>query len=1416
MAVYAHVTDACQADALAHGQTRFVEHVRDHIVATQSLVGFDPLRPTRFIKKGLGKSFRLIGYRAQFGDDELVLLVRTLAKGGKEYAAFLGSLDTAEDWLEREYLPDREILAAIYGDLTRTEPVEPLPELDDEERAWLQQVFRDKPKDDDLIVLETDVWVKRIRNPASREFLVLYHEAVESIDLRAARADANHGCDVAWDARRRVGVIYSYRPELRRLLLLEPVRPPEAEAAIAAHSARLQDVAQRGHDLARLAGRAYPYLMVLEQDLWLRIEKDEESNLALSPEEAELLESIRRPDGPDAIGLPLFINGRAGSGKSTMLQYLGADYLEFALRKSTRTRPIYMTSSGDLLERARQTVRGLLTVHHERLLDASLDEASIDAALADSFVVFHDYLYSLLEPADRALFPAAKRVTYAVFRQWWAADFARRPEAKRITVDLAWHTIRSYIKGIRSTQEDDLDPEEFRALPRKRRSVSPEMYDQIYKLVWEGWYKRLCEEHGLWDDQDLAAGVLAAGKARTAGFAAVLCDEAQDFTPLELEIIFQLSLYSQRSLRPEQLRRIPIAFAGDPLQTINPTGFRWDAVQADFHAKYSAVLDPNRSQDVAISYRELRFNYRSNPGIVHFCNLIQLIRSAVLDRQDVAPQDAWWVDEPTQTVWFAADDGVTAQQLQARPELIKLVNCEEGEESSFAENDVILKALGAEADNIFRNVLGPTRAKGLEFPTVVLYRFSDRAPANFARVIAGDVPLGDDPEAQLPYEYFFNRLYVAASRARAQLVVVDSGDAFRDFWRFATDAELVDRWMRRLKDPPVWRDSINYLVRGRAESWTGERIDPLEQATEFAEQGRRTRDPYLMRQASLAFRDAKRLIEAGRCLAEALQFEGKLTEAGQRYQDLGLLEDAYRCYWDASAFDSLGRLSSDPQLGSRLESRAADFMAHPRDLNATFLDEVTQAAASLAWRREVLRSPTWTMVLRTVLDALARGKPSDDPGARKAYDALKQLQGEGLDLPMAQLAALAYAVGEYSDAVGFWDSARADTDRDEYRRAKAYTAPFPENLTWLGRLKAHRDVVAQWREHIGTSQKPVPLDEATTRYVIDAALEQGDVELACEMLERRPDEARIGRLLKEASRLGKAEVVSRAVLLAVRQMVSGHDWAAVVKLAETGELGKYARGNPSLQPLLETSDDGRSAFLIVLDELARSDDLAADASSGQGPVTDFLHRTFVRKGYSAAAEYGVPLEVSGAAIERAGRILDAVQYYEAILADKRATEHERAFAAERLVRSLERHAEYLRARGEEPQARRQENRARQVRDRTGLKGRRVPDFPKIGGAGATPPSTEIVRGPFRIISSAAHQRVRIEHMDRFETVTVDGNDRSLRGDVAFDAEGAVIRDGSAWSVPAWDATISLRSSARRLVVEISWAGQTAEVSLPRR
>src|SRR5678815_1538616 len=96
------------------------------------------------------------------------------------------------------------------------------------------------------------------------------------------------------------------------------------------------------------------------------------------------------------------------------------------------------------------------------------------------------------------------------------------------------------------------------------------------------------------------------------------------------------------------------------------------------------------------------------------------------------------------------DNAHTKQQLEQRPDLVKLVNCEEGEESEYARSDSILRALKEESEGVYRNVLGPTRAKGLEFPAVVLYRFAETAAKEFSRLLAGEIDVTDAPERQLP------------------------------------------------------------------------------------------------------------------------------------------------------------------------------------------------------------------------------------------------------------------------------------------------------------------------------------------------------------------------------------------------------------------------------------------------------------------------------------------------------------------------------------------------------------------------------------------------------------------------------------------------------------------------------------------
>jgi hypothetical protein len=1413
MALLVYVTEPCREDAGRHGQSSMIESIKSSIERWQNLTGFELFLPTPFAKRKIGRNFRLLAYTVPFGDDELILFLRFVGRGSKDYEHFLSNWSDENSPVIRQLQPYDQIqLRSFYEELTRVTPLPRPGEPSSEERAWLYDVFRKPLPEDELLVLETESWARRMRSSENRDFLALYHQVLEQLGTRNLQ-EASLNTDIAenWDPNRRVGILYHYRPEVQRLLLLEPIRQADDfDATKAEYRRRLASIGTEQHQLSQIAARSYPYIMILDQDAWLRIQKDEEANLALSPEEAELLDSVHRAGVEGALGYPLFINGRAGSGKSTMLQYLAADYLDFAIRTEATTLPVYLTSSADLLDGARRTVKGLLMTHHERLLENPLDEAEVDRLLGNSFAVFHDFLYRMLSVDDRAALPRDKYVSYAEFRRLWANDFAKYPEAKNLAPDLAWHTLRSYIKGIRSDAGDDLDPEEFKALPRRRRSVSEETYRKIYKSVWLSWYQPLCAKKQYWDDQDLAARVLEQNLPRKMDCVAVFCDEAQDFTPVELDIIFQLSLFGRRSLQPEELKRVPIVFAGDPLQTINPTGFRWDAVQAEFHERFCATLDPRRRGRVQLSCKELRFNYRSNPGIVKFCNLIQLLRAALLDAAEIGPQEPWWIDAPAQTVWFVPDTEATKQQLEKRPDIVKIVNCEYGEEADFVKSDPILQNLKEEA-GVFRNILGPTRAKGLEFPSVVVYRYGGAAPEDFSRVLTGEVALRDSEE-RLPYEYFLNRLYVAASRAKGHLVIVDSAHARERFWHFASDMEAIERLMERAGGAAKWRDAVSFLVQGNEETWEGERIDSREQALEYSVQGTRNRDPYLLRQAALAYGSSGDHVEAGKCLALAAEFEGRRKEAGDKYRDLGLFEDAFRCYWEGGSWVALRQLArQEASLTYRLESYAADFMASSGVPHPNLLDSFIRAASDPSWRDAASRDATWQEVVARLAERLLRNVNDKSIPWAKFHTVMQGLVGAGMSCDNSRLALMAYAAGSYGDAVHLWERAGV-TDREEYRRSKAHVEKFPFNLRWFDSLKEYATVLQQWRDHAADLPDPARVGSWVRTVVIDAALDQGDIRLAMEMLGKAPDYDGLRRLIDVA--LGRGDMSDLAVVacFAARMLVRTGDYESAVRAAESLRFpGLSASHVRQIHAAVGNSGGLSDVLRAVVEEFAGSDDLATAPAERQGPVAELLSRHFIGKSGGSSPFLAIRAELVGAAIERAGKIIDALQFYEDL--SRHASPEAQKFATERLIRNLERHAEYFRVRGDDRQWRQRQSRAQQLRQRSGLGDRKLSDYPILRSAPDAGGGTEWTRGPFNIVLSKAHERLRIAYADRFETVTLNWKAGTLLGDANVAKLEPAPTEVAAWSIGGWDATIRLSKSGGSTRIVASFSGDPFEIVL---
>ena len=1306
MALYVHITDECKGNAQNFNLSSELDGARRSIETNQSLLSFTYLAPS-VLKKKIGRPFRLIAWQHALADDQLIVFLRIFQRRPKNYTLLLQNL-TANP----QPYTDAE-LRKIHADLTTASPAPPRPPPSDEERAWLEQVFQEKSPSTDTFVFETPSWVAAMRD---NDRAALYNQLLDDMtDIDTLKPADPHEVPIHSAFRGDVGIAYHYRPDLNSILLLEPLRGNPDQSLFDKYLKRLADTDDLV-GLSRLAARSYPLLIALDLDAWLAIQNDDESNLALSPEEARIIGSIQTAGADTDLAYPLFINGLAGSGKSTILQYLASIYVDFSLRRQTCRLPLYLTASKDLLERARRTVKGLITTSHERILHDPIDSGTIDQLLDSSFQTFHRHLYSLLRADHQRSLRTDRYINYASFRRLWGETFAKRPEARQLSVEVSWHVIRSLIKGIRSHWDEELSPEDFADLPRQRRSVSAETYEKVYDVVWSKWYKPLCTERGYWDDQDLSAYVLGTGAASNENRAAILCDEAQDFTSADLDVLFQHSLYGRRTLLAHELRRVPIIFAGDPLQTINPTGFRWEAVKADFHDRFRATLEVGRKSGVEMSYRDLRYNYRSDAGIVRFCNLLQLARSALLQHSDVRPQDCWRRDDPVPPIWFSLDDPATESHLRDHPELIKLVDCHEGEENEYVKNDPTLRRIVDQSEEgTYWHIMCPTRVKGLEFPAVVLYRFGERMANELEHLLAGNVDL-DDPQSRLPWEYFFNRLYVAASRARDRLIVVDSEHAIYRFWKIATDHETIDRLERTVQGRDIWNGTYAALLPGTPEAWDAGHIDQRAQAESYVAQGERDRDPYLLRQAGLSYQSLNDDYKARMCFAQATELEERWLLAGHRYAEIRLSEQAFSCYWTGKCWLPLKELAVRANLVDRLEFRAADLMAsgeHPPHSFLDFLDRLASAAKNEAFVKEIASDSTWQSVLVRLEDRFANFPDEIAVPWSDVFTTFDRLILSEARENTSSLAILAYRGQRFAKAVELWE-ADNQLQRSEYKRAKAHVTPFPDCLEFFKQLGDHTEILRRWKNQRPSDSVIRTLSPQMAHTIADAALDQGDLALVATMMRHHPSRRRIGRLVAAAVKEQEDRIVCDGAIAATQLFIRTRAWRDAVDAESLISIGKLS-GVPDTAIRAALSRLGRETTILVtlIRELATSDGLVDESPQ---VIASFLQRRFIGSSSTHASgirDHHLPVNVIGSAIERAGKIVDALQYYENLLDDSDSNGDTKRFAAERLVRNLERHARYFDRRGNQSQAHQQKDRAEQLRKIWRIANRDLDDYPQI-------------------------------------------------------------------------------------------------------
>ncbi len=1333
MALFVYVADECRQECRNYQRDDALDKVVEKLETSQKLGGFDPFPANYHVKKQFGgRNGRLIGrlelvtakrVSGELETHSVLVLLSFLIRSDSKYHAQFSSKPKEYGEQYFDHLYSNAGLKAWAENRLRVNPPPEKPLPSNEEYGYLHQALQRHEASDraEESVCESREWCDRCAKKPFKDWLGSLYQAI--FDARYEDVPGGELLDVPGKSEWQI--LVRYFSTKRVLFLVAPVLKNDA-AGLAKIREAYADVLTRPEaqieTFINRARRAYPSEVLQDDELWLEIEKDDDANMALSKEELDLLESARSSKG----GYPLFINGRAGSGKTTILQYLFADYLYYHLTVGgVEHPPVYFTYNSELLRRSQQLVTRLLRCHAKwakhKNREQFVEERTAD--IEEAFREFHQHLLSLVPVPERGQrFAPTKYVNYAQFKQLWEENFSRDPAARAsFGPDISWHIIRSYIKGLSS--EEFIDPEEYQQLPANQVTVTQETYETVHDKVWVRWYQKLCEDEGHWDDQDLARHLIEHDLVR-AVHPAVFCDESQDFTRIELEVILRLSLFSERKISRESVAFVPFVFAGDEFQTLNPTGFRWDTVTAFFVEKFVVGLAQQPPKSTELNYQVLTFNYRSSRSIVKFSNLVQALRARLFELTGLEPQSPWEHDlNPPPVTRFQREDPTLWEKLKVEADIVIIVPCGEGEEVNFIQEDEVLSEKVKVINGVPQMlVLSANRAKGLEFPRVVLYGFGRWAPEGVLAPLQGKDSYANDPDRSLPYQYFINKLYVGVSRPKRRLFIVDSKEGLDNFWPFAHDMTKMKEMLDRLKHgQEKWGSSVALMEIGNANDLALDRAtDPLENAKNLERDGRARRDAYMLEQAAVSFSNANQKMDATRCTAEARRIQGKFIEAGDLYLQTQNVRQAVECYWE------------DGRDGGRegwkklvaIAAQHAEVIATPEyKLASGLIGKLTMAIATDLLQMlvdrlsgeethaQLISSSAWTAAVRALVGELLKLESTASADWARMAQLAGKLADAGLVIPLAARAMLHYRAQNLGRAMELWDQCQpSERSVHEYRVARAYSSPYPDKLTALSDLGKTDDIIVAYEANAGTK-----LSRLQASVVGRAFLASGSYERAMAQL----TEAHDGQGLADVAvnvYAQQSELALRAGVALFAVTAAENRWVDMIPFLDGRSLPLVRKTTDDLRAWL--SQHQRKLDLGLMRTLARAEslnDLKWDSRGEavkQKSFAAFLKQRFFLNERPNLS--GADLIDLGAAVERAGDRVHALQYYEKLSVDKSLETDLREQANERWIACKERQARFMEKDDDTKRAKKARDEAQERRKSAGIKpDHRIPEYPEI-------------------------------------------------------------------------------------------------------
>jgi AAA15 family ATPase/GTPase len=840
-----------------------------------------------------------------------------------------------------------------------------------------------------------------------------------------------------------------------------------------------QDVYNNIDDIGRKAVRAYPSWTLKHDELWGGIQKNSESgNLSLLTEQTEFLNEKFR--------FPAYINGQAGSGKSTMLYYLFANTYYYKCVGMIDENIIFLTENEKLLASTKKSIIELLQ-HNPEFNLSSDDITNVD----NHFYTLKDFLLSLLEEdSDRIRFPDNKYLDFSEFKTQYeqATHFSKRIRDK-YTPEFAWFTITTYIMGYNFDLSKSITSENYdKEMPRDGKLLlfKDELKD-IEKNILP-FYKKLIEVENYWDKLKIIRYITEEVGVNKL-FEVIFCDEAQDFSRVELKFILGLSEYLKYDLTSSnsQIRvPIPIVFAGDPLQTVNPTGFRKEEVKDLFYQELEVILKDNEYKP--------KHNYRSSQAIVNMANAVQYFRKKVFYASVPSPQQTKHPDAIKDAYFnifisyelIEDNQEYYIEQLQHKTFIVPVNSNEKNGYVNSKEHDFLNKFissyaakedLNGDGENINEDILkSSVEAKGIDYPQVVIYGFGTYCLDTFGsyeRLIDNN---------SYSIHFFFNKLYVAITRAREELIIIDRKDTLELFWQPLLEAYSNSEWQ---PESNVSTEAIRKTICRIDQGFKIRKGTPdmaLANANRDKQQAKQDSNPTLLRMAAAQFLRLGIKKEYFICRALEAKLEGDYLKAADFYKkkDVGNegLELAASTYWEAKLLDELQKLgnslkSENQNLRLIIANLYFTGEISPKDIR--FLDTkrfiLEELLRKISWRDEI------------IIKFIGLSQKVNEKEQRVLLlNILAEINNPSNAKLTYEIGRLQYKLGRYSEAIETWLQVNdRDIDSDIlYIHAQAEKAKqeekFDKYIEFLGKLsenynsdaereKAERIIITTFEGH---------------------------------------------------------------------------------------------------------------------------------------------------------------------------------------------------------------------------------------------------------------------------------------------------------------------------------------------------------------